>query len=499
MLLVLASFALSIPPLRAAVIVEESFQIEPGWNLIHVAVEPLEKVPLQALQAIAWESVWTWLPDAPGQLPGAAGTGGRWLVCRREAPAFLKTLQSFTGPASYALFATGGGVLTIPGVLRPDRPALRGGYQLYGPGVDGDNPPALSAYFSRPGVVDHVGGVFEHTGGAYRRLASGDLLSSGAAYWVFADQAVLAPEPLQVTTGSGGFRFDSQTTIAELEVDMGLAPFARELSLRAAPSLDGVSSADWLEVQAPDGSFQPLIGGAEIEVAAGETTVRVALRATLATTAIPKEDQAAFIELTEEGVRVRVAAELEVPTLEGYWIGEALLTEVERSSFHGTGYAPAPLVSLALLLEIPATGAPRLLPCVETRADRDGRTVTRRREAALFNDPAELSGTLGTNGTTGTLTATIRLLPDDPLNPYRHHYHPEHGLGYDVTRTLTLRFGAEGPDPGPEVAFASVGTLSGVWEEEIAGLAQELVRVRGSFRLRRLADASAVPCAGGNR
>jgi hypothetical protein len=490
-----ACFALGAGPLRAAVIIEESFQIAAGWNLIHVSVEPLEKDPLVALRAIAWESLWTWLPDAA---PGASQSGGRWLVCRRDAPDFLKTLERFTGPASYAIFAQGGGMLAVRGVLRPERPALRAGFQLYGPGVDGSSPPALSDYFSRPGVRDHVNGVFEHSGGAYRRLGNGSPLRAGTAYWVLADQPVTTPEPLRITSGFGGLRFDSQTTIAELEIDMAAAAFPRPLELRARPSLDGVSGTDWLEVLDTGGSFQPLGAGASIAVPAGVTTVRVALRAVLASTATPKEDQAAFLELTQEGASVRVSAELEVPTIDGIWVGEALLSEVERPSFHGGGYAPAPPVSLALILEVPAAGKARLLPCVQTEADRSGRRLTYRREAALFNDPVELSGSLGSNGTSGTLTGSIHQGPDDPLNPYRHRYHPEHGQGYDVTRTLALRFGAKGPDPGPAVSFASVGTLTGVWEEVITGLAQEPVRVRGSFRLRRLGDRSATPCTGAN-
>jgi hypothetical protein len=83
------------------------------------------------------------------------------------------------------------------------------------------------------------------------------------------------------------------------------------------------------------------------------------------------------------------------------------------------------------------------------------------------------------------------------LNPYRHRYHPEHGLGFDVTRSIALKFGAAGPAlPAGENPLATVGVLGGVAEEEIGGLTQEPIRVRGTFRLRQIAGGVAIPCGG---
>jgi hypothetical protein len=88
----------------------------------------------------------------------------------------------------------------------------------------------------------------------------------------------------------------------------------------------------------------------------------------------------------------------------------------------------------------------------------------------------------------------LPLPADHPLNPYRHRYNPEHISGYPLTRSAKLIFGAEGSDPGPSSPLSDVGVLTGAYEEEIAGLSPEPIRVHGTFRLRRFTSGTASPC-----
>jgi len=493
MLAVLLSMAL-VPDLEAAAIREEVFAIVPGWNLIHIDGEPLVKDLSQALVGVDWGSLWTWVP------PGAGESGGRWVVQHRDAPAFLDTLVGLVGSTSYLLFARSAGSLKVKAYVRPRRAALRGGaFQLFSPAVSASSPPTLAGYFSRPGVKEHLMDVYELAGGAYRRVGAGDALRAGAAYWVLVNQDLPAPDPVRVQFGLGGLRFDSQVTVAEIEIDVVASSVTRQMNLRAVPSADGRSTADWLVIQAAGGSLQGAGGGGtvSIDVPPDQTRVRVAVRAErTGVVSAGTLGQGAVIDAVLPDGRVTVSAELTSPLRQGIWIGEAVLAEVERPSFHGGGLAPASRLPVSLIFEIPIAGSPRLLPCLQVEAQRDGRKRAYRMEEALFQAPVELQGTLAADGTSGVLTGSVRLAPADPSNPYRHRYHPEHGLGYDLTRSFKLDFGAQGPaEEGPENPLATVGVLGGVYEEELRGLAQEPIRVRGAFRLRHLAEGTAVPCA----
>jgi hypothetical protein len=232
-----------------------------------------------------------------------------------------------------------------------------------------------------------------------------------------------------------------------------------------------------------------------IEVAPAQTSVRVTLRAVRPSTSTSSTaDQQALIELSSAQGQVAVGAELDVPSLQGTWIGEATISEVERPSFHGGGFGPAPALEISLILDVPTAGQPRLLPCAKLETARNGKKVSYRLEAALFHEAVTLLGTVASDGRSGALTGNTAFPPEHPLNPW-HRYHPEHREGFDISRSTRLEFGAALPGgPGAESPLATVGVVTGVYEDTITGLTQEPIRLRGSFRLRRLAAGSGAPC-----
>jgi hypothetical protein len=304
---------------------------------------------------------------------------------------------------------------------------------------------------------------------------------------------------VRIQSGLGGLKFDSQVTLAELELDVAASSATRQLAINALPSADGQSRADWVKFESAEGAGGIRGGGGSItvEVPPNETRVRLAVRAEqpgIVPAGSPV--QGAVIEVDLPNGRVAVSAELTPPVRQGIWIGEAVLDEVDLAGVHGGGFAPAPILPISLLLDIQATGQPRLLPCIQVQAQRAGKNGTYRLEAALFNAPVTLGGTLASDGSSGVLSSTIRFAPGDPLNPYRHRYHPELGQGYDVSRAIELRFDAHESPENLGNPLATVGALGGVYSEEVTGLAPEPIHVRGRFRLRQLAEGSATPCAG---
>ena len=90
------------------------------------------------------------------------------------------------------------------------------------------------------------------------------------------------------------------------------------------------------------------------------------------------------------------------------------------------------------------------------------------------------------------LTATIALPANHPTNPFRHRRHPDHSVGFDVTRNVRLDF--QPASAGiPERAGYGVDRIRGVYREEIFGLHKPLgpqqdigLRVEGTFELNRV-------------
>lgn len=94
-----------------------------------------------------------------------------------------------------------------------------------------------------------------------------------------------------------------------------------------------------------------------------------------------------------------------------------------------------------------------------------------------------------------TLGAPIVVASDDPLNPFRHKFHPHHntqlgGTVIEFTRMPIFHFaecsdlvGAPPPDAGNEV-------LRGCYEETFTGLHKRSITVGGTFELRRVTDVS---------
>ena len=102
---------------------------------------------------------------------------------------------------------------------------------------------------------------------------------------------------------------------------------------------------------------------------------------------------------------------------------------------------------------------------------------------------------------TGSLNTTlvseeIALAHNDPLNPFKHKYHPDHdNLDYDfetelsegkesyeVERTVELQFTDHDPD-GFNLKGWGVNQNGGIYRETITGIHKQELHVSGTFRL----------------
>lgn len=110
--------------------------------------------------------------------------------------------------------------------------------------------------------------------------------------------------------------------------------------------------------------------------------------------------------------------------------------------------------------------------------------------ARALRSDLPLTGGFGPGKT--NLRGTLVLPANHPTNPFRHRRHPDHSVGFDITRKLTLNFDGQDGDPLATAGFG-VDRITGTYEEEITGLHKPLgpgqnigLKVKGTFQLNRI-------------
>src|SRR5206468_4048024 len=123
---------------------------------------------------------------------------------------------------------------------------------------------------------------------------------------------------------------------------------------------------------------------------------------------------------------------------------------------------------------------------------RDGQPVARRLSSAAFSfsQPVLFSGNSGFGA--GTFTGLVNLDYDDPLNPFKHRYHPDHdnlderfatrlpeGVeSFTVNRRIQLQFTGTDPDNLTTAGWGD-DQLGGDYSEIISGLHDQPIYVSG--------------------
>jgi hypothetical protein len=100
-----------------------------------------------------------------------------------------------------------------------------------------------------------------------------------------------------------------------------------------------------------------------------------------------------------------------------------------------------------------------------------------------------------------TLSCTVTIDYDDPQNPFKHGYHPDHdnlderfeeklpeGVeSLTVTRQIQLQFTANDPE-GLLLAGWGDNQLGGLYRETVTGLHRSAIHSSGRFRLYRASN-----------
>jgi len=100
------------------------------------------------------------------------------------------------------------------------------------------------------------------------------------------------------------------------------------------------------------------------------------------------------------------------------------------------------------------------------------------------------------------LSADVFIGYNDPLNPFKHLYHPDHNNlenyekilpegveSFNVTRNVKLDFSAE-PIEGASATAWGDTVVGGTYSESIDGLYHKTLNVSGKFELNQVSDAA---------
>jgi hypothetical protein len=130
---------------------------------------------------------------------------------------------------------------------------------------------------------------------------------------------------------------------------------------------------------------------------------------------------------------------------------------------------------------------------------RDGAQVGKRLSSANFSHkvPVDMAGDFGQS-----LSVDLTLAHNDPLNPFKHAFHPDHDMTssqptvradgsvaemYTVTRKIQITFTTTDLEGNDDVRWGDQ-LMGGTYHEAIIGIHKQIIHVEGAIRLSKVAN-----------
>ena len=480
--------------------VSQSFTLHPGWNAIFLEIEPQSTAPGTVFGTVTnLQSVWMWNPagntvefiqDPDEMLPDEPD----WLVYFPGNPV-VTSLKAIHGNRAYLLKIGGSSTTTITVEGIPLVPVPRwkpNSFNLVGFHIGQGNHPSFSQFFaSDPALAGQDIYVLDDATDTWVKVSHpSSLMSDGQAFWIYCNGSSTFTGPVSVQPELvDGLIFGSQLTELDLEIknasledkdiSLTISGLSSNIYYWGSVEENGERIPRWipfsnpLDLSIPAGSFQKLRIGAK----------RAGLQAQDYEANLAVTDNASTSVLVPVSITARLLSEVVQMWQEGTWkpdpndLGKWVVDQ------------PGHFVLLA------NNG---LIANYSGAALRDGRPVGRRISAPAFPRIKKEERSLGImNPADGNMTTTIHLAPDDPTNPFRHLYHPDHreaAQSYEVTRNITMTFSDVDPDgrPIPGIFEMTQGSaqVGGIYEESITGLHRHLLKIKGTFLLHKVSNVS---------
>lgn len=179
--------------------IEQTFELEPGWNAIHVELEPVNDRIENIFAGVPIKSVWRWIPEKLGsdfiQDPAEGlltldGWFGYFPEPRPEA--FLTNLYTLSANTAYLVYLDDNVSRTVTISGKPIFSIVNwrpNGFTLTGLPVTPDEEPSFADYFSlspqhaeQPIYQLTAAGIWEQVSNLNTQT-----IKSGEAYWIYTD------------------------------------------------------------------------------------------------------------------------------------------------------------------------------------------------------------------------------------------------------------------------------------------------------------------------
>lgn len=545
----------------------QTVELKPGWNAVFIEVQPEDNLCESVFAGLPVKTVWYWNRSSPMKqfiqdpselLPKPAD----WLLYypKGEARAFLTDLFRITAGDPY-LIEVGGSepvTLTLEGSVTAAQPRwVPDSFNLTGFYVNPEKRTKFKDFLQYDSAL--AGQAIYRVNSAGKSVAVNpdtETVEAGTAYWMYCKgtstyAGPFAVEPPVLT----GLDFGKDATERPLVIKNNTgAP--KELTLRVLPSLrSGTKSVDKETGLTVFGdvalsyhrllSWQPLDGELKFTVQPNSSEqLELAVRRAVMESGLSsgKSQFESVIEVSDElggYFRVPVKAVVE-ESKAGLWVGTVSLDKVSEAARPNdlTTTATPSAFEFRIIVHVDEDGDATLLQKVYlmqvqevldnadppniidparyvllTRDDlvpqytgvtlRDGQVVGRRitSPAFSFSTPVDLTGGLNPNE---SLTATVNVAYDDPLNPFVHKFHPDHdnlnerfeatplneGVeSYTFQRSIRLSFTEQDPEALglPEWGYNLIG---GTYREDVTGVHKRMIRTEGKFTLTRVSDVA---------
>lgn len=523
----------------------QTISLQPGWNSVYLEVAPSPAACSEALQDVPVKSVWAWAKQFNAQ----SESGLDWLIYNPSSED-LTDLYQLQGGKSYLIEVKGSEAIewTITG--KPVLPSMSwqaDTLSLAGFHVDADNAPTFTEFFSAAPELLNNQVLQMDTEGKWSPVTNLETatIQKGTSYWVQCDKFSKFAAPITLETAQENcLAFGSSLNSQSLTIRNN-APFVKQVQLKAVAannSPDQLGTVALTYLNAATGQMQALANKSVSIPAQSSLTLTIGIDRTQ----MRAGGEGSFQSLLEvndgEGTQFFLpVSSTNMPTSAGLWSGYAVIDRV--SEVNGVSETPLPTASefqLRLIVHVDDSGNARLLDQVtqmwqegtyksdpndpsklvvdepgkyvlitdESLMDqytgatvRDGKAVGRRMSSShfSFDRPQSLSGVFEDELGIDNLILDY----DDPLNPFKHTYHPNHNNlderyenalpegqeSYTINRSIQLSFTADDPE-GLTLEGYGDNMVGGNYRETISGVHRQAIHVAGKFRLRRVSNIS---------
>lgn len=534
--------------------IEQNLTLKPGWNAVFLEVDPVSASCADVFASLdELISVWTWNPRVAAvefiQDPDTlVPDGPNWLSYFPGDPV-LTTLYAIYGERPYLIKMGGTAevVWTITG--NPRLPRIKwkqDAFNLVGFHLAADDEPFFEDFFSTSSAHAGQDILVLNDAGRWQKVENPALtrMKQGEAFWIYSKGHSDYTGTLSLETRlSGGFTYGQRSN--EQWMDLANAAAAdTAISIILSGSMPLFYKL--YDSAIADAAWQTLPLDLFLE-AGSKQNIRLGVRRA---GLVPDTLYEANLEVVSDtGMRIVVPASVQGISHAGLWVGSAVVNKINDARVNPEArfpfadenqdtYATASNFTFRLIVHVDSGNNVTLLRQVIRMWDDTGQgyvlfsdqaktaqyTATDqsvRISSAAFGrlvaptpgtnaperyppgppgpndppgqEPMTLSGPFGELGS--TLSCSIMVSGEDPMNPFRHRYHPDHKTiddAFDVIRDIELVFAANDSDGNSISGVSGLGwgggDMGGIFRETFTGLHRSQIKVEGTFFLKRVSD-----------